>query len=69
MRVDLTFDPAAGYPAGPAIQYECGRCGGSVPSMPVNAGACACGNITVDGDAGRVSVKDPTGMRAYRIDS
>ena len=67
MRVDLTFDPATGYPAGPAIHYECDRCGNSVPSMPVNADACRCGNITVDGDAGRVSVKDPTSMRAYRI--
>jgi hypothetical protein len=56
-----------GYPAGPDIFYECGICGESVPSQPPDAEACSCRNIIVDADAGRVSVKDPSRFKAYRI--
>lgn len=63
----MAFDPAAGYPAGASIEYECTRCGATVPSQPANADACSCRNIVVDGDAGRVSVQDHAAMRVYRI--
>lgn len=67
-RMYLELDPREGYPAGKDIEYECGLCGGIVASMPANEVAwdCGCRNVRVDGDAGRVSVDDPRGFRAFR---
>jgi hypothetical protein len=64
----ISFDPKQGYPAGKNIAYECLICGKTVSSMPANdePWECTCRNIVVDGDAGRVSVKDDTKMKAFR---
>jgi hypothetical protein len=61
----IQFDPSRGFPVGDDINYICGMCGESLPSLPVNAVACKCRNIVVDADAGRVSVKDESKIRAY----
>ncbi len=67
MRRPIAFDPLAGYPAGPRIFYECAACGESVRSMPRHdePWVCKCRNISVDGDAGRVSVRDHAQLRVY----
>jgi len=68
VRSYLDFDPKQGYPAGRDITYECTACGGTVASMPSNdeAWCCACRNVRVDGDAGRVSITHADQMRAFR---
>ncbi|NEX92892.1 hypothetical protein [Caulobacter sp. 17J65-9] len=65
-RIYFDIAPFGGYPAGPGVYYECGVCEDFVPSIPRNAAACACRNIVVDADAGRVSVKDHARFRAFR---
>ncbi|MBK9000129.1 MAG: hypothetical protein IPM35_30800 [Myxococcales bacterium] len=67
----IAFDPMLGYPAGPRIRYECVACGSAVWSMPDHDDPwrCACGNLTVDGDAGRVSVKDHGLLEIVEVDA
>ncbi len=62
----INFNPAQGYPAGKNIFYECSLCNAVIQSMPINAAACECGNIIVDSDAGRVSVKDEGQFRIFK---
>ncbi len=64
----LDFDPARGIPAGSRIVYSCGECGDRIASMPAHAAACACGNISVDFDAARVSIGRYDRMQAIEID-
>lgn len=70
MARPIAFDPKAGYPAGPRIRYECGACGAGVPSMPGpdDPWRCTCGNVNVDGDAGRVSVKDHAELSVIEVE-
>jgi len=65
-RQYVEWDPRKGYPAGPDLFYECGLCGDVIPSLPENADACRCGNVSVDADAGRVSVRDNEKLRIFR---
>lgn len=65
MKKPIQFDPSKGFPVGDDISYTCEMCGESLPSLPVNAVACKCRNIVVDADAGRVSVKGDSKIRAY----
>ena len=71
MKQYIDFDPKQGYPAGKTIVYECLACGGTVSSMPSyqEPWACTCGNVSVDGDAGRVSVTNAAQLRAFRTTS
>ena len=62
----VNFNPAQGFPAGKTIFYECSLCNEVIQSIPVNAASCKCGNITVDSDAGRVSVKDESHLRVFK---
>ena len=64
----IEFDPARGIPAGSRIVYACGECGDRVASMPAHAASCACGNIAVDFDAGRVAVDRYDRMQAVEVD-
>lgn len=61
----VEFDPEEGYPAGKNLWYECGGCGGVVPSTPKQSVRCGCGNIALDVSAGRVSVKDDSQFRSF----
>jgi hypothetical protein len=64
----LDFDPARGVPAGSRIVYACDECGDRIASMPARAAACACGNVAVDFDAGRVKIARREGMRAIELE-
>lgn len=64
-RRELFVDAREGYPAAPSIEYECARCGRTVPSMPDEPAVCGCGDIAVDTDCGRVSVKDHGSFRVF----
>jgi hypothetical protein len=64
----IQLDASRGYPAGKNIYYECEICGESVPSEPKNAAACACRNIIVDADAGRVSIKELSKLKVYETE-
>ena len=66
LRSYIESNFASGYPFGPNIRYECLLCGLVLASTPTNAVACACNNIIVDADAGRVAVKDISKFRAFR---
>ena len=63
----IPFDPRTGYPAGPDLAYECLQCGDSLPSQPQENHGCRCGNIFVDVDAGRISVRDDHLVRLFRV--
>jgi hypothetical protein len=62
------FDPRQGYPAGDALYFECTACGGSMPSLPPESTQCACGNLAIDVDYGRVSVRDHSKMQIFSED-
>jgi hypothetical protein len=64
----LPHDPAAGHPAGAQLRYECRLCGCTVASMPAHVEACACGNVFVDRDAGRVAIAVPDETAVYEGD-
>ncbi len=64
----LDFDPKRGIPAGSRIVYACDECGDRIASMPAHEAACACGNISVDFDAARVSITRYDRMQAIEID-
>lgn len=64
----LNVDFSKGYPVGADIRYECGVCGGTLPSMPEHSVACKCRNVIVDVDAGRVAVKDGSKFRACVVE-
>ena len=61
----VAFDPKLGYPRGPHLFYECLECGGVLPSMPKDNDCCACYNIRIDVDAGRLAVKDGTKLKLF----
>jgi hypothetical protein len=53
----IRFDPKKGYPVGPNLSYRCRTCGVVLPSQPPDGMGCKCGNIFIDVDYARVSVK------------
>jgi hypothetical protein len=54
-RTYISFDPSRGWPAGSTVYYECLHCGEVIPSLPPDSIDCACGNIGIDVDYGRLS--------------
>ena len=66
-RSYIMFDSTEGYPASKSIYYECGLCGEYIPSRPERSLRCKCGNIIIDADAGRVSVKDGEHFKAFKF--
>jgi hypothetical protein len=61
----MDFDPKAGYPAGESIYFECGRCGNILCSLPSDSVVCSCGNVAIDVDYGRVSVKEHSQFKVF----
>lgn len=57
-RIYHDYNPAAGYPAGSNLYYECLGCGDIVPSQPPDSVACKCRNIMIDFDYGRLKIQD-----------
>ena len=64
----IPFDPEQGYPAGDALFYECLNCGTVIPSQPTDSTACRCGNISLDVDYGRLSIKEHKVARLLAVD-
>lgn len=64
--IEISFDPNKGYPAGSKLYYKCNLCQVVVPSLPDDSIMCDCGNITIDVDAGRVSIKTEQQMSLLR---
>ena len=61
----LAFNPAEGFPTGNKLHYLCTVCGGVLPSRPDRSIACACRNVAIDVDAGRMSVRDEAKLRLF----
>jgi hypothetical protein len=61
------FDPSKGYPAGKTIFYECTNCASEIPSIPDRSIWCSCRNLSIDVDAGRISVDNESNLRAFTI--
>ena len=55
---------ATNLPTGGDLYYECLSCNGVVNSVPFIKAACTCGNL--DGNAGRLDVKNPEQVRVVR---
>jgi len=51
------FNPGQGYPVGSKLYYRCKTCGETIPSQSPDSHGCKCGNIFIDVDYARVSVK------------
>lgn len=64
----IPFDPQQGYPAGDALFYECLNCGTIIPSRPTDSTTCRCGNISLDVDYGRLSIKEHAVARLLAVD-
>ena len=64
----LTFNPKAGYPAGPRLFYVCERCGDVLASQPDDNTHCRCRNVIIDIDYGRFSVEDCSLVRLFEAD-
>ncbi|WP_148275702.1 hypothetical protein [Rheinheimera nanhaiensis] len=59
-------DLSKGYPAGKKIRYQCGLCAGEIDSLPEHYACCECGNICIDADSARVTVKNSEKIAFYR---
>lgn len=66
-RSYLHFDPAAGYPAGNNVYYECLKCGDIIPSQPKDCANCKCRNIMIDVDYGRVKIQYPAQLKVFCV--
>jgi hypothetical protein len=53
----ISFNPRKGYPVGADLFYRCRACGEVIPSQPGDSMGCSCGNIFIDIDYARISVK------------
>ena len=61
--IQPTPDPA-NLPTGGDVYYECADCSAIVNSVPFIKSACKCGNL--EGNAGKLSVKDPNKVVAVK---
>lgn len=61
--IEPTPDPAC-LPTGGDVYYECADCLVIVNSVPFIKAACACGNL--EGNGGKMNVKNPERVRVVR---
>lgn len=64
-RTYQAYNPAAGYPAGENLFYECTLCGKVTHSLPKESFSCACSNLMIDVDYGRVTIKNHSAVRLF----
>lgn len=64
---EIKADFAKGYPAGKDMFYECRLCKIQISSQPKVFQTCECGNISIDIDAGRVTVKDYSKFKIFQL--
>lgn len=62
------FNTDSGYPAGNNLFYECLRCGEIIKSLPDDSVMCSCGNITIDVDYGRISIKEDNLVKLFSVE-
>ncbi len=65
--IEISFNPAQGYPAGDDLYYECLKCGELIPSFPQDNISCKCANISIDKDYGRMTIWDHALARAWNL--
>ena len=51
---EMAFDPAERFPPGDHVYFECKLCGEIVGAGGAEFEECACGNLVMDYDAGRL---------------
>jgi hypothetical protein len=68
-KIDIPIDPEQGYPSGNDLFYECLRCGDIVPTTPTGNTGCACDNLQIDVDNGRVVVSSHSHLRLFALDT
>lgn len=66
-RVYQAFDQAKQLPASKNLFYECCICGNVISSLSKKTVSCKCRNILVEGDSGRVEVRDPGKVKAFLL--
>jgi len=64
----IDCDPAARYPRGVGIYYECQKCQAILDSMSRENLSCTCFNIVIDVDAGRLGIQDDSLVRVVRYE-
>lgn len=64
----ITYDLQHGYPTGDNLFYECLACHTIVPSLPPDSTSCRCHNIKIDGDNGRLSIRNQVRTRLIAVD-
>lgn len=57
----MSYDPAAGYPEGDSIYFECTLCGDVVGSRVSDTTECSCGNLVIDVDTGKLNPRNDHG--------
>lgn len=60
------FTPKKGYPVAKDLYYRCTTCGDLIPSQPEDSIGCQCGNLFIDIDYARISVKRDKDIELYR---
>lgn len=68
MKNYVEYDPSAGHPAGEDLYYECQLCGGIIPSLPPDSVGCACSNLFIDKDYGRLVIRQPDSVKLFMDD-
>jgi hypothetical protein len=53
----IHFNPKQGWPVSENLWYRCQLCNDVIPSKPSDCKSCRCGNISIDIDYARISVK------------
>lgn len=53
----VRFNSKRGYPVARNLFYRCKSCGETIPSQPNECMGCSCGNIFIDVDYARISIK------------
>jgi len=61
----MSIDFSEGYPVGKNIYYECSECNEVIPSTPIDSLSCKCGNVSIDVDAGRISINDDNQVKIF----
>lgn len=67
MKTYVEFNAGAGFPQGADLYYECQECHTLLSSSPNDNTHCACFNIRIDVEAGRMAVRDHALVRLVRI--
>lgn len=66
MSIYVDFNENEGFPIGKDLYYECRLCGDVMHSKVKNADECTCGNLSIDSDYCRVSVRKKETVKLIR---